>query len=99
MPAYVIANAEVFDPTVFAEYVKAAPAVITSQGGIYLARGGAIDVLEGEWSPTRLTILKFESMAQAKAWHDSPEYRALREIRNRAAKSKFVIVDGLQAAR
>ena len=49
MPAYVIANAEVFDPAVFGEYVKAAPAVITSQGGIYLARGGAIEVLEGDW--------------------------------------------------
>lgn len=95
MPAYVIANVEVADPAGFAPYLKAAPALIAAHGGTYIARGGAIQVLEGDWAPTRLTILKFDSVAQARAWHESPEYRPLRELRNRLSKSKLVIVEGL----
>jgi len=95
MPAYVIADVEVTDPVAFADYVKGGPAVIAAHGGTYLARGGAIEALEGDWAPKRLTILRFDSVAQAKAWIESPEYRPLRDIRHKAARSKIVIVEGI----
>ena len=95
MSAYVIANVEVTDPVAFGEYLKAAPATVSAHGGTYVARRGAVEVLEGDWVPTRLTILKFDGIAQAKAWYESPEYRPLREIRNKAARSKILIVEGM----
>ena len=36
------------------------------------------EVLEGSWTPHRLVILEFESLAQAKAWVNSEEYRPAR---------------------
>ncbi len=95
MPAYVVADVEVTDPVAFGEYLKAGPAIIAAHGGSYVARGGAVEVLEGNWAPTRMTIIKFDSVAQARAWIESPEYRPLRAIRHKAAKSKIVIVEGV----
>ena len=95
MPAYVIANVEITDPVAFAEYLKGGPGTVAAYGGSYVARRGAVEVLEGDWAPTRLTVLKFDGVAQAKAWYESPEYRPLREIRQKSAKSKILIVEGL----
>lgn len=95
MSAYVIANVEVTDSVAFGEYLKAAPATVAAHGGTLVARGGAVDAREGDWAPTRLTIIKFDGVAQAKAWYESPDYRPLREIRRKAAKSNILIVEGL----
>ena len=57
--------------------------------------GGAVGVLEGEWAPTRLTIIRFDNAAKARAWIESPEYRPLRDIRHKAAESSIVVVEGI----
>lgn len=95
MPAYVIADVEVTDPVGFEEYRKGVSAVIAAHGGTYVARGGAVQALEGDWLPARLTIIKFDSVAQVKAWYESPEYRPLRDLRRKTTKSKLLIVEGL----
>lgn len=94
MPAYVIANVEVTDPAAYEEYKKGVPATIAAYGGRYLTRGGAVETLEGGWTPKRVVILEFPSLARLKAWYDSPEYRPLRAIRERAATSVLVAVEG-----
>jgi len=95
MPAYVIVNVHVTDPELYAEYVAGAPATIERFGGRYLARGGAIDVREGSWSPERLVVLEFADVETARAWYESDEYTRLREIRQRASTAEFVITEGL----
>ena len=95
MPAYVIADVEVTDPVGFEEYRKAVSPMIAAHGGTYVARGGAVEALEGDWKPTRLTILEFDSVAQAKARYESPEYRPLRDLRKKTTKSKLLVVEGL----
>jgi uncharacterized protein (DUF1330 family) len=95
MPAYLIANVEITDPARYEAYKKGVPATIAAYGGRYLTRAGATEVLEGSWVPSRVVILEFPDMARLKAWFDSPEYRPLREIRERSAKSSLVAVEGL----
>jgi len=95
MAAYVIADVEVTDPAGYDEYRKGVPATIAAHGGRYLARGGAVQVLEGDWIPRRAVILEFPSLERARAWYDSPEYRPLREMRARASDSRLVIIDGV----
>ena len=94
MPAYLIADIEITDPAGYEEYRKRVPPIIAAHGGRYLVRGGAIEVLEGSWSPARLAIIEFPDMAALKAWHDSPAYRPLIELRNRTARSNLVAVEG-----
>ena len=95
MAAYVIADVEVTDPAGYDEYRKGVPATIAAHGGRYLARGGEVQVLEGDWIPRRAVILEFPSLERARAWYDSPEYRPLREMRARASDSRLVIIDGV----
>jgi len=95
MPAYVIADVDVHDSAGYEAYRQQVPAIIAQYGGRYIARGGATEVLEGSWSPKRCVLIEFASMARLKAWWDSPEYRPLRAIRERTARSNVVATQGM----
>ena len=97
MAAYVIVEIEVTEPVGYAEYRELAPPIVAAYGGRYLARGGDVTVLEGDWRPTRLVILEFPSAAQAQAWWDAPEYAAPKALRQRTTRTKMIILDGLSA--
>jgi uncharacterized protein (DUF1330 family) len=95
MAAYAVVNVGVTDPVLYEEYKSKAPDTIASYGGRYLARGGAVEVLEGEWGPARLVILEFESMERLREWYDSPEYAPFKQLRQEATATDFVVVEGL----
>ena len=95
MPAYVIADVTVSDAPGFEEYRKGVPGSLAKYGGRFVVRGGRFEVLEGGWRPTRLVIVEVPPMEHARRWYDSPEYRPLRELRVRTAKTDFVLVDGV----
>ena len=95
MAAYLIGDVEVIDAAGFEVYGRQVPATVAAYGGRYLARGGAIEPLEGGWAPKRCVILEFPSMAQLETWWDSPEYVPLRAIRERTARSRIFVTEGL----
>jgi uncharacterized protein (DUF1330 family) len=96
MPAYVVADIEIVDHEAFADYRERVPAVIAAYGGRYLVRGGASEIVEGAWRPHRLVIVEFPTMASLKTFLDSPEYRPLRALRERAARTNMVVFEGVQ---
>ena len=98
MPAYLFANVEVTDAAGYEQYRQRVSATIEAFGGRYLVRGGATEVLEGDWTPKRLVILEFADMTRLNAWYQSPEYRPLLELRQRTAKSTLVAVEGVAQA-
>jgi uncharacterized protein (DUF1330 family) len=59
MPAYIIANVKVTNPTQYEEYKKFSTLAMQAHGAQVCVRGGASEVLEGDWTPDRLVILKF----------------------------------------
>lgn len=95
MAAYVINDMEITDPVLFEEYKKLSPPTVAQYGGRFLARGGNTDTLEGGWSPKRLVIIEFPSVAQARAWADSPEYAPAKRLRLVAAISNLIVVEGV----
>ena len=95
MPAYAIVQVDVHDPELFEEYRAQVPAVIAAYGGRYLVRGGAYEVLHGDWPVDRTVVIEFFSMAAARAWHESPEYAGPKAIRDKAANVNVVVVDGV----
>jgi uncharacterized protein (DUF1330 family) len=97
-PAYLIVESKITDPEQFKQYMAAAPEVAKVFGGEYLVRGGQIAVLEGDWTPPRLTVLRYPSFAAAKAMYDSPAYTAARALRAGAtALFNMVLVEGVEA--
>ena len=95
MAAYLVVDIEISNPAQFEEYRKLAPAAIAKYGGRYIIRGGAYEVLEGEWKPQRVTIVEFDSMEKAKAFYASPEYAVAKKARAGAAKFKALLVQGI----
>ena len=95
MSAYVILDITVHDPELFEQYKKLAPETMAAYGGRYLARGGKAEALEGGWSPNRIVILEFDNAETAKQWLDSPEYREARSLRQQAATSHTIVVEGV----
>jgi uncharacterized protein (DUF1330 family) len=98
MVAYVINDMEITDPATFEEYKKVSPATVAKYGGRFLARGGGTEKLEGSWLPKRIVILEFPSVAQAKAWANSPEYAHAKRIRQRASISNMIVTEGAPPA-
>jgi len=95
MPAYVIAEIEIHDPEQYKRYTDAVPDVIAQHGGRFVARGGDLAVLEGDWQPKRLVVLEFEDLETAKRWYESAEYQDVKRLRDGAATLRVVAVEGV----
>ena len=86
---------QVNDVEGYEDYKRLAPPSIAAHGGKYLARGGQTEVFEGDWSPSRLVILQFEDIEQARKWLNSTEYSAARELRHKTARTNMVVIEGV----
>ena len=95
MPAYVIVNIEVTDPTPYERYKQMAETAVAAFGGRYLVRGGAAERLEGEWEPKRVVVLEFPDAVRAKSWWSSAQYAPARAIREASARTDMILVSGL----
>jgi len=95
MTAYVIVDINVTDPVRYEDYKRLAAPTVELYGGKYIARGGKTKTLEGDWSPSRLVILQFDSLEQAKNWLNSIEYSAARSLRHKTAISNMVAIEGV----
>ena len=95
MAAYIVASVEITDLDAYEEYRKRVPAVIAAYGGRYLVRGGAAARLEGDAPVNRFVILEFPDMARLKAFYHSVEYQPLLAIRQRAARSSLLAMEGV----
>jgi uncharacterized protein (DUF1330 family) len=77
------------------DYAAHVQATVDPFGGRYLVRGGRNLGIEGEPPKGRIVISVFDSFEKAKAWRDSPEYKRIAAVREREAKSRMYIVEGL----
>ena len=96
MAAYFVIDLDIHDTAGFDEYVRVVSRVIEKYGGRYVVRRQAVEVLEGEWKPKRLTVIEFPSKARAKEFYDSKEFREIVHLRHRSAKTNLVLVEGVR---
>jgi uncharacterized protein (DUF1330 family) len=68
---------------------------VAAGGGRFVARGGELAVLEGDWHPRRLVVLEFENLEAAKRWYESPGYQEVKKLRDGAANLRMVAVEGV----
>jgi len=95
MPAYVIVETDITDPEQYERYKAASPGAVAAAGGRFVARGGELAVLEGDWQPSRLVVLEFEDLAAAKRWYHSERYQEAKQLREGAAHMRMVAVQGV----
>lgn len=95
MKGYIVGAITVTDRERYQQYAQHVPEVIARFGGRYLVRGGAVEPLEGDWSPDRAVVLEFDSPDDARAFYRSPEYQELVAVRQEASIGSLVLVDGV----
>ena len=93
--AYILANVRVTNPTQYEEYKKFSSVAMRAHGAEVCIRGGKVEVIEGDWTPDRVVLLKFPSVEAARAFNDSPEYDLARQARQGAAIMRMVLVEGV----
>ncbi|MFH0303028.1 DUF1330 domain-containing protein [Bradyrhizobium sp. 31Argb] len=94
MKAYVIATETINDQAMFDAYRKEVPRTLVPFGGNFIARGGQLTALEGEWPHPRLVIIQFPSRAAAEACYGSDEFKKIILLRHKSSVGNLVIVDG-----
>jgi uncharacterized protein (DUF1330 family) len=95
-PAYLISDVTVTDETGYKEYVEKFPATLDPFGGKFLVRAGQTVSIPGAGEPPRRpVVVVFESLDKAKAWSESAAAAEIRPIRDRTAKIRAFLVEGV----
>lgn len=95
MPAYVLVDVHIEDPVAYEEYKKLTPAAIAAFDGRFVVRGGNTVSIEGDWKPGRIVVLEFPTMQRAHEWWNSEQYTVAKKIRQAAASTKMIFVEGV----
>ena len=95
MSAYVIVEVDIHDVATYDRYKALVPPTIAAYGGHYLARGGEVKTLEGDWTPARVVLLEFPSAEHAHAWWSAPEADHIKALRQASARTRMIIVGGV----
>ncbi|MBL7850537.1 MAG: DUF1330 domain-containing protein [Cyclobacteriaceae bacterium] len=95
MPAYIIVDVNVTEPSRYEDYKKLTPASLVPYDGKFIVRGGKTETLEGDWLPGRIVVLEFPDAGKAKAWWSSAGYAPAKAIRRAASVTKMILVEGI----
>lgn len=96
MSAYVIFDVEIRDMAKYQEFMQGVKPALEAAGARYLARGGAHTVYEGDWTPRRVVVIEFPSIAAWEAFYTGPTYQGLKAIRDACSSARLVAVEGLE---
>jgi uncharacterized protein (DUF1330 family) len=96
MAAYVVGRLQMRDPSWVEKYRATVPSLVARHRGRYLARGGAMEMLEGGATlPSSIVLLEFPSMDDARAFHRDPEYAPFIKLRQAGSDLELLLVEGL----
>ncbi len=94
-PAYFVIDVKIHDSDAIKPYQEKVADTYKPFGGERIVAGGIPEALEGEAPLGRIVILKFPDLERARAWHNSPAYRAILGHRRAAAESHAYFVVGV----
>ena len=96
MAAYLVVDCKLTNPELYEQYKLKAKPLVEKNGGEYLARGGAMSLKESKlWSPTRMVLVRFPSVAHAEAFYHSAEYQEVLKISHASAERTLFILEGM----
>ncbi|ROU04228.1 DUF1330 domain-containing protein [Histidinibacterium lentulum] len=90
-----IAHVKVSDAEAYGEYARRATEAIAAHGGVFIARGGAYETLEGPDRP-RNVVARFPSMQAAHDCYFSAAYQEALSFARGAAERELSIVEELE---
>ena len=95
MPAYIIVDVTITNPSRYEDYKKLTPASLIPYDGKFIVRGGATQIMEGDWVPGRGVGVEFANTEKAKAWWSSDGYAPAKAIRQANSVTRMILVEGV----
>jgi uncharacterized protein (DUF1330 family) len=92
--SYFIAQIKIHDPDEYGKYLGGFDEVFARYNGEVIAVDDSPAVLEGEWSYTRVVVIRFPDEDEARRWYDSAEYQSLAQHRFSAASADILLAKG-----
>jgi uncharacterized protein (DUF1330 family) len=96
MTAYVIFDVDIHDAAQYQEFMSGVTPALEKAGAKYLARGGSHRIHEGDWTPRRIVLLEFPSVAAWEEFYNGETYQGLKHIRDACSTARLVSVEGLR---
>ena len=93
-PAYAIAEIEVTDPPAYQAYLAKAIDSLKPYNAKIIVRAKP-DAKEGPAPQGNVVITRFDNLADAEKWYGTSPYKDLIAERQKAAKGRFYIVEGV----
>jgi len=94
-PVYSVGEIDIVDQAAYSTYVPKAQAAIKAAGGKLLAAGGKITTVEGEPPKPRVVIQQWDSLEQYQAYRNSAAFKELVPTREKIAKFRIFVVEGV----
>ena len=91
---YLIVRINIKNVELFQQYPPLSTKAVEKFGGKYLIRGGAFEIMEGQWPAERTTIVEFESFNKAKEFYNSLDYAGAKKVRLESTVSELILIEG-----
>ncbi len=96
MSIYLILENQIHDTEAYDRYKRAVKPMVEAAGGEYLTRDGKVDVLIGDWNPSRVVIFKWPNQEALDQFMASEEYEPWKELRESVTTTKTLVrVEGV----
>jgi uncharacterized protein (DUF1330 family) len=92
---YSLVRVQIRDERAFGDYLAGHLPTIAAFGGRFLAAGALPQPVEGDWPMRRMIIHQWPNAQVFFQWYESSPYAPWRQIRQRAAETEMVLLQGI----
>ncbi len=96
MATYLIININILDKNdrgAYDEYIARVRPVVENHGGEYIVRSEQVAPFAGTWRPDRVIVIRFDNRKQLDECFASPEYLAVKTLRESSVETTAFIVE------
>lgn len=96
MSAYFIVSTHLDDRdrSGYDEYIDRVRPIVERLGGEYLVRTNEVTAWSERWKPDRVIVIRFDSREALERCFSSPEYTAIKGLREGSVDARAIIVEG-----
>ncbi|GLX38204.1 hypothetical protein Sros01_42770 [Streptomyces roseochromogenus] len=76
------------------QYLQRIQATLDPFAGRFVIHGPPAEVIEGSWRGS-MVLIEFPSLAEARAWYDSPAYQTILHLRTDHIKGNLLLIEGV----
>lgn len=93
MSCYFVAQIAIHDKDEYQKYLNGFDSVFERYQGKVIAVEETPTILEGDWTFSRMVIIKFPNEDEAGRWYHSPEYQSLLQHRLKASRGTALFIN------